>query len=340
MNKILSFIAAAILLACNNEPKNYVSLTGKLENASSKTISIQNRDYKKEIAINEDGSFSDTLHLKGSTENYVQNFFTVSTAKGRIFSYLKNGFELTISGDENDLSNTVKVSGEGANNTVYILEKIKTSESLNKLEELFTLEKNVFETEVEKIKNNFDEIVKKYNGIDKDLYEGELKGNKELYTNLLNSYEQRNRVAVNTKKGAPSPKFVNYENYKGGTTSLDDLKGKYVYIDVWATWCGPCRQQIPFLQELEEKYHGKNIEFVSISTDNPGKHEDWKKMIEDKKMGGIQLFAGNDNSFSMDYQITGIPRFILLDPEGNIVDANAPRPSDQRLVELFNSLNI
>ena len=63
--------------------------------------------------------------------------------------------------------------------------------------------------------------------------------------------------------GTPSPAF-DYENHKGGTTSLESLKGKYVYIDVWATWCGPCIAQIPFLKELEKEYHGKNIEFVSF----------------------------------------------------------------------------
>lgn len=68
-------------------------------------------------------------------------------------------------------------------------------------------------------------------------------------------------------KGNPSPGFTDYENYAGGTTSLDDLKGKYVYIDVWATWCGPCKAEIPFLKEVEEEYRDKNIEFVSISID-------------------------------------------------------------------------
>lgn len=143
-------------------------------------------------------------------------------------------------------------------------------------------------------------------------------------------------------KGQPSPKFVNYENYAGGTTSLDDLKGKYVYIDVWATWCGPCKYEIPFLQKVEEQYHDKNIHFVSISTDKQSDKDKWKKMIADKGMGGVQLITDNDfnTSFISDYKIMGIPQFILLDPQGNIVQSNAPRPSDKKLIELFNELGI
>jgi len=143
-------------------------------------------------------------------------------------------------------------------------------------------------------------------------------------------------------KGNASPKFVNYENYKGGTTSLDDLKGKYVYIDVWATWCGPCKRQIPFLKEVEKKYHGKNIEFLSISIDAKKDHQAWKDMVKEKELGGIQLFADSDwkSQFVQDYLIQGIPKFILLDPQGNIVTTNAPRPSDKKLVELFQDLKI
>ncbi|WP_298367461.1 TlpA disulfide reductase family protein [uncultured Lutibacter sp.] len=142
--------------------------------------------------------------------------------------------------------------------------------------------------------------------------------------------------------GQPSPKFTNYENYAGGTTSLDDLKGKYVYIDVWATWCGPCKYEIPFLQKIEKQYHGKNIHFVSISTDKQKDKDKWKQMIADKELGGIQLITDNDfnTSFVNDYKIMGIPQFILIDPNGNIVQANAPRPSDEKLIELFNELDI
>jgi len=155
---------------------------------------------------------------------------------------------------------------------------------------------------------------------------------------ITESYNTLKTVA----KGQPSPKFVDYENYAGGTTSLDDLKGKYVYIDVWATWCGPCKREIPFLKEVESNYHGKNIEFVSLSIDKEKDHEAWKKMIVDKELGGIQVFADNDwnSKFVQDYLIKGIPRFILVDPNGDIVNSNAPRPSEEKLVALFEELEI
>lgn len=141
--------------------------------------------------------------------------------------------------------------------------------------------------------------------------------------------------------GKPSPGF-DYENHKGGTTSLESLKGTYVYIDVWATWCGPCRQEIPSLQKVEEQYMGKNVRFVSISIDTKKDNEKWKKMVTEKQLGGIQLFADNDwnSKFVKDYGIDGIPRFILIGPDGNIVNADAPRPSDPKLIELFTNLKI
>ena len=74
-------------------------------------------------------------------------------------------------------------------------------------------------------------------------------------------------VATKLIPGSPSPKFSNYENFNGGTTSLDDFKGKVTYIDIWATWCLPCRGEIPALKELEKKFHGKDVAFVSISID-------------------------------------------------------------------------
>jgi len=147
---------------------------------------------------------------------------------------------------------------------------------------------------------------------------------------------------IKLSKGEPSPTFENYENFAGGTTSLSDLKGKYVYVDVWATWCGPCKREIPSLKEMEKKYHEKNIAFISMSIDRKVDYDKWRNMVEEESLSGIQLFAPNDwsSDFVTKYSILGIPRFILIDKEGNIVNSNAPRPSQLELTSLFDSLDI
>ncbi|GAA0724530.1 hypothetical protein GCM10009430_29010 [Aquimarina litoralis] len=171
----------------------------------------------------------------------------------------------------------------------------------------------------------------------------------KIYTSLMDkstdtAFQRRitesfNKIKLLTK-GNNSPTF-DYENYSGGSTSLADLKDHYVYIDVWATWCKPCIAEIPSLKKLEKEYDEK-IKFVSISVDNKKDHDAWKTMIKEKELSGIQLFADNSwsSKFVQDYDIKGIPRFILIDKEGKIVNADAPRPSDPRLVNLFKELKL
>lgn len=136
-------------------------------------------------------------------------------------------------------------------------------------------------------------------------------------------------------KGQISPSF-NYKDVEGNEVTLESLKGKYVYIDCWASWCGPCIKEIPALKKLKKKFKNKNIQFVGISTDRD--QEAWKKMVEKKNMEGIQLHIGSDQEFMQAFMVNSIPRFILIDKEGKIYDANAPRPSTENIIEYFNGL--
>jgi len=147
-------------------------------------------------------------------------------------------------------------------------------------------------------------------------------------TALMNSYTLKYNQILKLKPGYPSPSFT-CNDINGQAISLSDFKGKLVYIDLWATWCGPCKAQIPFLNELEEKYKEKNISFISISIDKLADLDKWKKMIEIKEMGGIQLIAENawESEFAVAYNVRSIPRFILIDQQGNIINVDAPRPS-------------
>ncbi|QKX06589.1 TlpA family protein disulfide reductase [Aquimarina sp. TRL1] len=209
----------------------------------------------------------------------------------------------------------------------------------------------VFLDEVNKIKSqvikedllrNLSIAISPSNEYAKAVYEGIMKESKdeEFKRELTEKFDVLKKLV----KGEPSPTFEDYENYKGGTTSLKDLEGKYAYIDVWATWCQPCLQELPYLKEVEKEYRAKNIHFVSISVDNERAHEAWKKMVAAKEMTGVQLYGGKnyrkEGGFGSSYVIDGIPRFILLDKKGNIVSADAPRPSDPRLKDLLNSLDI
>ena len=145
-------------------------------------------------------------------------------------------------------------------------------------------------------------------------------------------------VATKLIPGSPSPKFSNYENFNGGTTSLDDFKGKVTYIDIWATWCLPCRGEIPALKELEKKFHGKDVAFVSISIDQ--NKDEWKEFVKSEDLKGVQLFAENafESQFIQDYGIRQIPTFIIIDKEGKIVNADAPRPSSDEITGLLEGL--
>ena len=128
----------------------------------------------------------------------------------------------------------------------------------------------------------------------------------------------------------------------GKRFDLSDFKGKYVYMDIWATWCGPCKVQIPFMKELEKQYHDAPIYFVSVSLDKLEDKPIWEKMVRENQMSGVQLFAGREDNFGFDYKIEYIPTFIILDKEGNIMIDRAPAPMDyqtgginQQLVDIF-----
>ena len=136
-------------------------------------------------------------------------------------------------------------------------------------------------------------------------------------------------------KGSKAHGFK-YLDINGKEVSLDDFKGRYVYIDIWATWCTPCREELPHLQTLEEAFQGTNICFVSISTDRD--KAKWEQTVKDEKMGGIQLHTGGDEEFLNAFRVKGIPRFILINPEGRIDNANMTRPSDPATIEYLGML--
>jgi len=337
MKKIIILFISIAFSSCNGQVMNdYVSIEGKIDNNSNEILTILGKDFKKEIKVNADGTFSDTLKVvngfHGYTDGVIQSFI-----------YLKNGDNIELNFDTKDFPASVSFEGKGSGTNQYLIKKLKfiSDEELDNSKLIFELDRAEFDARMAFISKSFDDLFANAKNIDPEVLKMEKENNTKLIEFFNANYENEHRLATALKKGAPSPKF-NYPNTKGENVSLDDLKGKYVYIDVWATWCGPCKREIPFLKELNKEYQGKNIAIVSLSIDKAEHKEKWLKMVEDEGLKGIQIMADKDwsSDFVTSYNITGIPRFILIDDEGNILDANAPRPSDPRLKEIFNDLNL
>ncbi len=327
MNKLVVLLITIFAIAsCNTEVKDYVSISGHLDGLEAKDtlLKFNSRKYSKSIKIDAEGNFKDTLRIKEA------DFYSISIGvRGLLSTFLTKGNDLTMNGDVKNLNNTMVFEGNGAETNNYLITRGKEVKAFTEtFSTLYALDTLNFNKKLNDFENHMADLLKN-KAIDTAVVKRELQGLEGFIKGTKSRYQKQHAFQNSFTKGTVSPKFVDYENYNGGKTSLDDLQGKYVYIDVWATWCRPCLAQIPALKELEEAYHDKNIEFVSISTDKPDKHEAWINMIKAKEMSGIQLYAGKDQSFMQEYQISSIPRFIFIDPSGNIVNADAPRPSDK-----------
>lgn len=326
------FIAGLVLFSALNisaQSKKYVTFEANISNRNSDIIKIIN-DGKvvKTIYVNEKGIFKDTLVLNGGRGRMYDGVESTEL-------FLKNGYDIKLKMDAKQFDESIVYTGKGSLENNILAQRILADEKL-------------YDNSVASLN---DEAFNKLIDAKKAADAGRL-NNKQLDPEFVKIETENGADAIAyisqlRQKGLEMTKMTNtpsadfdYENHKGGRTKLSDLKGKYVYIDLWATWCGPCRAEIPYLQKIEEKYHGKNIEFVSVSVDTPKDHDKWQKFVTDKQLGGIQLLSDNEwkSAFVTSYNVTGIPRFILIDPKGNIVSADAARPSSPDLQTQLDSL--
>lgn len=121
----------------------------------------------------------------------------------------------------------------------------------------------------------------------------------------------------------------------GNKVNLSSLKGKVIYVDLWATWCGPCMQEMPAYEKLKQKYAGHpDVVFVSLSIDDS--EALWKESLTQRKTEGYQWLI--NRAKLQDYNIVSIPRSLLIDKNFKMADMNAPMPSQPAAIKAIDEL--
>jgi thiol-disulfide isomerase/thioredoxin len=177
------------------------------------------------------------------------------------------------------------------------------------------------------------------------------KDTKEIYYSIVTAYCDALPAVENVKQGdknskgssaASDNKELDLVDVDGKSVELSKYKGKVVYIDFWASWCGPCRQMMPFSKKIHEELtdkEKKQIVFLYISID--ASKEAWLKGMKDMGMEGENVISpGNWQSKAVRYfQFNGIPRYMIMNKKGEIVDFNAKRPADPSILNDLRRFN-
>lgn len=143
---------------------------------------------------------------------------------------------------------------------------------------------------------------------------------KQIVADYRKKKAEEKEMRERMREGNPAPEFT-FQNEKGKTINIKKLKGKIIVLDFWASWCGPCRKEIPNVKKVYAEYKDKGIQFLSVSID--AKKEAWTKALKEEQMPWMQGWTPDAGKSVMNtYQFGGIPFIILIDKEGNIYRKN------------------
>ncbi len=155
---------------------------------------------------------------------------------------------------------------------------------------------------------------------------------------VIDQYQYKVDAIKTTKAGTKTIDFA-FNDTEGNTHHISEYFGRVIYIDCWATWCGPCVKEIPFLEKHVEAFQSDSrIMFLSISMDE--NLDAWRKKLDKDQPQWPQMVVSREQNeqLSRAYGITGIPRFIVINADGTIAETDAFRPSDPNFVQRLQAI--
>ena len=348
-----------------------IHLGGQMSNASNKMVYLSLYEGGRQVdsvMTDSEGNFTMEVPVK-QTDFYK---FYLDQKNAIILILNENNKEVKIGGDANNFTNTYTVEGSKDSDLMRqfflaqkefktksdgVLKVIRTADPENR--KVAQVEYNNLVSEYNKRmkdwalknasspvalsmmstlnpKDNIEVYDKVFAQLDKVI------PHSKLYTNLKKSVEKLKQVdnqgqASGNITSGPAPEIA-MNNPNGKTRKLSSLKGKYVLIDFWASWCAPCRRENPNVVKMYEKYKDKGFEIFGVSLDKDRKR--WQAAIEADGLTWTQVsdLAGWGSAAAKKYGVTSIPHTVLLDKEGNIIATKLRGPSlEAKLKELMGS---
>lgn len=155
-------------------------------------------------------------------------------------------------------------------------------------------------------------------------------------TPFYEEVKKRLEAVESTEIGMLAPEIKTTYTLDGKEFTLSSLRGNYVLMDYWGSWCGPCMAEMPKIKEYHAKYSGKNFIVLGVNSGDPDKR--WRTTIENKQFNWNHIRTTNDNNLLIPFNVSSFPTKILIDPAGKIIYSSNNKKSGTDLYQLLDSI--